>query len=436
MTIALLAAGSRGDVQPYVALGVALRARGHAVRVAAPVPFRDLVESHGLMFHPVGGDMEGLMGDPSVQEAMRASNPLAVIRSFRKLGALAFALQAGLAEACDDADAVVFHPGASIGHVAALRRGLPSILATPFPMTPTRAFPSLIFYTWPRLGGWANRLTHQIFERVMWRTSKGNIERFYRTSSDGLREPLRMPFPEHVTERHPTIVSCSPKVFPKPADWPDHVHLTGYWYLDPEPDWVPSSELEAFLNDGPPPVYIGFGSMRDPEGAEHTTEVILSAVDAIGRRAVLALGEDAASLIDLPDHVFALNEAPHAWLFPRMSAIVHHGGAGTTAAALRAGVPSVVIPHANDQPAWARRLEELGVAPEPIAKRRLDASELADRMTRAHRPERVAAAASLGAAIRSEAGVEAAADVIERARATQANGSHLTAHAEGAYPAP
>ena len=412
MRITILAGGSRGDTQPFVALGVALKKAGHDVRVTAHENFQGFVEGLGLEFHPLGGDVTRVVGDEGVRKALEADNPLKMLRSFRTLKALAYDMQKDHYAACQGADAVVYHPGAAIGYFAAREMDVPSVLASPFPMTPTREYPALLFYNSPRLGGWANLITHKLFERTLWLTAGSPLKRFWKEAFGEPPKAFASPFPRQRTASHPTVVSCSEHVFPRPADWPEHVHATGYWFLDEEAGWEPPEDLLAFLEAGPPPVYVGFGSMHDPDSAR-TTATIVDALERSEKRGVLATGWGGVAETDgLPESVYVLESAPHAWLFPKVSAVVHHGGAGTTAAGLRSGVPSVVVPHANDQFAWGRRVSELGVGPRPIPRKRLTAERLAAAIREASSQEVVGRARALGETIRRENGAETAAEVI------------------------
>ncbi len=204
----------------------------------------------------------------------------------------------------------------------------------------------------------------------------------------------------------PVFYAYSPAVLPRPADWPDRVHVTGYWFLDQEPGWQPPAELLHFLQAGPAPVSIGFGSMASRD-AEATLNLVLRALELSGQRGVLlsgwaGIGKGRA----LPSHVFSAESLPHSWLFPRMAAVVHHGGAGTTGAGLRSGVPSVLTPLAADQPSWARRVHTLGVGPAPLPFQTLTAERLAEAIREAATsPAMRQRAAELGRQIQAEDGL-------------------------------
>lgn len=413
MLVTFLAIGSRGDVQPYVALGVELQKLGHRARIATFEAFAPFVTGFGLEFYPIHGDVASVAADQGTRGAMQADNPIKLLFSFNKLKDLAAGLQRDLFDACQGSDAVVFHPGPSIGYFAARELGIPSILATPFPMTPTRAYPSLIFYDKPRLGGSANYATHKVFEQIMWMAGKSPIRQFWQQEFGRPAQDFGCPYGRQTTAAMPTVVSCSNYVFPRPDDWPEHVHNTGYWFLEDDAGWQPPAALLTFLDGGPPPVYVGFGSIGDPTQAAQTTRLVIDAVQRAGQRGVLATGwSGMAPIDDLPDTIFMLTSAPHSWLFPRMAAVVHHGGAGTTAAGLRAGVPNIVIPHSNDQFAWARRVHELGAGPQPIPRKKLTSPGLAAAIDSALAPIMRAAAQDVGTSIRSEHGAAMAARII------------------------
>lgn len=189
--------------------------------------------------------------------------------------------------------------------------------------------------------------------------------------------------------------------------------VTGYWFLDPPGNWQPPEDLLRFLENGPPPVYIGFGSMRLPD-PQALTRLALQALEMSGQRGVLLEGWGALERLPAPEIVLFIREMPHAWLFPRTAAVVHHGGAGTTAAVLRSGVPGIITPFAGDQYAWAEQVRRLGVGP-PLGMKKLTAPKLAGAIRQAvGDPGLRARAAALGEQIRAEDGVSSAAALIER----------------------
>ena len=257
--ITLLTTGTRGDIQPYVALGVALKRAGHAVTVAAPSNLEALVHAHGLGIGKTDALTAEIMNSPAVQDALTADSPLKVLMSFRKLRKQFIGVQGQLYDACAGADLIVFHPGAAIGAHAARQMGIPAVLATPFPMSSTGDYPALVFYNWPRWGRAWNRFSHYLFQFIVEVVSGSPIKQFWKARFQEA-PPLRgNPFRSQNSARFPTLVGVSPQVFATPRDWPAHSHATGYWFLDAEDDFEPSAELSAFLGHGAPPVYVGFG---------------------------------------------------------------------------------------------------------------------------------------------------------------------------------
>lgn len=406
--ITILAAGSRGDTQPYLALGSSLIRSGYKVRIATFAAYANLVQAAGLEHFPLAGDIEQVTNSEVGAQAMQADNPLKIFRNFKTLKELAHGAQEQFYQACEGAEAVIFHPGPVIGYFIAREKKIPAILATPFPMTPTREYPSLIAYAGPRLGKAYNLLTHKVFEQIMWSAGSSPTKEFWKKQFGTSPEDFSCPF----EKADLVVVSCSEHVFPRPADWRQNAQQFGYWFLDEE-DWTPQDDLVDFLAAGEPPVYVGFGSLGDPTEAEGTTHLVLEALARAGKRGVLATGWSGLSeKIDLPASVFRLKSAPHAWLFPRMAAVVHHGGAGTTAAGLRAGVPSIVITHGNDTLAWGRRVWELGVGPRAIPRKKLTIEGLAQAILASQTEAIKVAASKLGEKIRAENGAEDAARAI------------------------
>ena len=209
------------------------------------------------------------------------------------------------------------------------------------------------------------------------------------------------------------LYGWSPSVLPQPADWGRWLHVTGYWFLEHPGEWKPPRELADFLDSGPPPVYVGFGSMNKTD-PEELTDIVLRALERTDRRGVLVAGWGGISNSALSDMVYRVDEVPHDWLFERIEAAIHHGGAGTTAASLRAGIPTIVVPFFADQPFWGRRVAELGVGPQPIPRRSLTVEWLANAIQQAT-ADRVmkSRASALGQRIRAENGIERAVEAFD-----------------------
>jgi sterol 3beta-glucosyltransferase len=220
--------------------------------------------------------------------------------------------------------------------------------------------------------------------------------------------PWNGPFNHHYENRMPYLYGFSPSVVPRPDDWPAWHHISGYWFLDRDPSWSPPDALAHFLEAGPKPVSIGFGSMTG-SGAVRLLKLAVEAIKQTGQRAVLLGGWADVASLDLPKTVFQIDAVPHDWLFPQVAAVAHHGGSGTTAAGLRAGVPSILVPFFGDQPYWGRRVHALGVGPMPIQRKALTAHKLAEAISQAVNDETMQAKASaMGERIRSEDGVGSA----------------------------
>ena len=227
------------------------------------------------------------------------------------------------------------------------------------------------------------------------------------------KAPFFGPYGSKQTRGLPILYGFSPSVIASPADWPCEAQVTGYWFLEAESDWTPPPALVDFLAAGPPPVYVGFGSMTNRK-PEETAALVITALQKTGQRAVLMSGWGGLQATDLPDTFFIVDAAPHAWLFPRTAAVVHHGGAGTTAAGLRAGVPSIIIPYFADQPFWGNRVAQLGVGPQPLPRKILTVDRLAAALeTAVTNPQMQQRAAELGRKIQAEDGIAQAVSIVQ-----------------------
>jgi len=439
MRVTILALGTRGDVQPAIALALGLQRAGHTVRLAAPPLSRDLVTSQGLDYAPLGDPPTVNAPPPSVLWTLGF-----VLRVTRLYMRTLYArdsppawpvkvpylesLMADSWRACEGAEAIIF-PFITIWlyHIVE-KLGVPYSLWDTHPFTPTRAFPSFSFTgicpTWFRLagflpgwfrsGGGFNVLTHSTVQRVLFHLGV-RLTNTWRHDTLGL-SPLTdtAPFATFYNEAATALYCYSPLVIPEPADWPPSHHATGYWFLDSSADWRPPAGLVDFLSAGPPPVCVSFGSSRD-RNPKRLTEIILAALARTGHRGLLLTGRGGLTEINLPHDVFLTDSVPHDWLFPRVAAVVHHAGAGTTGAVLRAGLPSVVVPWWGDMPFWADRLHALGVSPRPIPKARLSSARLAEAIAAAVEDQPLRdRAVTLARQIRAEDGVSRAVEILEK----------------------
>ncbi|MEV4222769.1 glycosyltransferase [Nonomuraea sp. NPDC049725] len=417
MKVLILTHGTRGDVQPYAALALALRTAGHEPVLAAPAAMASLAEPYGLAFAPVHDGPNTLIDDPEILEAIETNYrglrgkkvALRVMRRSKPLMARVFDDMADVAE--DGADLVVHAPGIPAQHFAE-RLGVPAVPATMQPVwVPTAAFRNpMIPVPLPRSLNRASYLPIKLMLR-----SFGGVADRLRAGRLGLpRRRGRHDILRRPDGRPATVLQAfSTSLLPGGLDYPSWVHTTGFWFLPAASGWSPPPELAAFLADGPPPVYVGFGSMAGTDPVR-VGRVVTEAVRLAGVRAVLATGWGGMRTGDLPEAVFPLEQAPHDWLFPRMAAIVHHGGSGTTGAALAAGRPQVLCPFVADQPFWAARAHAAGVAPAPQPQRRLTPRGLAEAIRRAVTDRGLArAAAQTGERVRAENGVQRAVQILE-----------------------
>ncbi|WP_055697635.1 glycosyltransferase [Streptomyces silaceus] len=365
--ILITAAGSYGDVAPYTGLGVRLREAGYDVALATHGTFAPLVEAAGLRFREVPGDVDTGHRAGGRKELLRAA--AAFVRDFGS----------GLADAAvRGADLLVLSTTtAPLGwHLAEALR-VPAIGAYLQPAHPTRAFPPAVGGT-RSLGGPGNR--------ALGRFSLRMVDRVYTDAARDLRIRLGLApaAPRAVRARQeragwPVLHGFSPAVVPRPADWRPGLDVVGNWWPHHDPATPLPAELDDFLRAGPPPVFIGFGSMAAGDG-ERLGGIAAQALRAAGLRGVLQTGR--AGLAASGDDLLTVGEVPHALLFPEVAAVVHHAGAGTTAAGLRAGVPAVPVPVTADQPFWAGRLAALGAATAPVPFAELTAPRLAEALGR------------------------------------------------------
>ncbi len=416
MRIVLVGVGTRGDVQPFLALGKRLQRDGHQVSLATSREFEAFVRAHGLDFAALEGNPREEFVARGFGPEMIQINPFRLLRGLREMaGPLLERYFADIERACVGADLVLWgFWGVPAVHVAE-KYGIPSMGALVQPWTRTRAFASVGWPLRSNMGAPLNWLTHVVAEQSLWQLFRPQWND-WRKRRLGLRPlPIWGPYGIMLRSHYPILYGFSPRVVPRPPNWQDNVTVTGYWFLDGQPGWQPPAGLLDFLRAGPPPVYVGFGSMAT--GAEQRiTEIALQALKRSGQRGLIVSGWGGLGQGETSDHsVFVIESAPHDWLFPQMAALVHHGGSGTVAAGLRAGVPTIVVPHFADQPFWGWRVQRLGVGPKPIPRPRLTAERLAAAIRVAvSDPAMRERAARLGEAIRAEDGTGNAVQAIYR----------------------
>lgn len=410
MRIVVFAIGSRGDVEPFVTIAAALRDAGHDVRVGAPPNFASLAAQHGVAFEPMGLDTFTLMQEAQARKIVGSGNLLDAFRgaTFRRLQERQTKITRDAWRIAQGMDAVVYKGGLAAGSTVAEKLGIPAIAVALQPMSPTGAFAPPLSGLTRGAGRLGNRVLGKVVASAIWSIGRPGVR--------DLRRELGMPplpyFGLHTTNEPTTLHAFSPLVLAKPDDWPAHFHITGYIAPRAAP-WTPPDTLARFLEAGPPPLYIGFGSMTNAD-PKRLLQIILAGLRRVGHRTILLSGwEDYGRELALPDFVHMISEAPHDWLFPRMAGIAHHGGAGTIGTALRSGVPSLVLPYNYDHPFWARRVFELGVGPAPIRLRDLTEDQLADALHQLlHDQEMRQRAAELGRRMRAEDGCARAVEQI------------------------
>ncbi|MEU3982909.1 glycosyltransferase [Streptomyces sp. NPDC026672] len=410
-TVVIFAAGSRGDVQPCLALGRALSRRGDTVRILASDRYRHLVAEAGLDLHPLPVDPVEIIESAEGQELLAGRrNPVAFIRRMdRVLRPRMMSMLAQTQTGAKGADLVLAPTFSFLGLHLSQYLQVPHAIIHFQPSQPTKAFPHPFVPAARLLGGTGNRLSFGAVDLGSWTVFRRFVNT-WRTEGLGL-PPLSLPAPFQQVRRAPVLCAFSPTIVPRPSDWGPNVHVTGFWHHD-RPLWKPPRRLLAFLAEGPPPVYVGFGSMKtgDPEA---TDALVRQALRRANLRGVLP-GDPATS----EDDIHVVDDTPHDWLFPRMAAVVHHGGAGTTASALRAGKPSLICPFFGDQPYWAARVRDLGAGPAPLPAGELTVAALTQRL---HTLTRHAAytqtARTLGRALTAEDGTTRACQALDPFRA-------------------
>lgn len=424
--ILLVTFGTRGDIMPFCVLGAALQERGHAVRFVTVSDYHGTVRRFGLDPVETGAGFEEALNDPR-HDALFRNYLSAGLSAIPRLLALRRTLLGRFTDllllTLDEVarcDLVVFNPFAFFAGDCALQKGIPAIRVMCQPLLPSWAEPLSLFGR-RSLGRIGNRLSYEAPRMLSPLSARAFAEpRIHAVPTHGVRA-FANPLTANLRRIH-HFAAFSPALSPDPGDWPVPVTATGPWTTRPETGAALQDYLEAFLARGPAPVYVGFGSML--WGGKRNTKVVLKALELWGGRAIVNVGAGGLHLPDwsaLPPNLQATSHADHALLFPRVTAVVHHGGAGTTAAALRAGRPSVILPLLGDQLYWGRRVAALGAAEPPVPLRQVTAEDLASRIERACTDGAMAGAAvRLSSILVQEPGVSAAVQAVESVLAGKA----------------
>ncbi|KAG6625986.1 sterol 3-beta-glucosyltransferase UGT80B1 isoform X2 [Carya illinoinensis] len=416
LKIAILVVGTRGDVQPFLAVAKRLQEFGHCVRLAAHANFSTFVRSAGVDFYPLGGDPRVLAGYMARNKGFIPSGPGEISIQRKQLKAII----ESLLPACTEADletgvpfraqAIIANPPA-YGHThVAEALGVPLHIFFTMPWTPTYEFPHPLARVPQSAGYW---LSYIVVELLIWWGIRSYINNFRK------RKLKLAPIAYFSTYRGsishlPTGYMWSPHLVPKPNDWGTLVDVVGFCFLNLGSKYQPQEEFVQWIQKGPEPIYIGFGSMplEDPK---KITDTVLEALKDTGQRGIIDRGWGGLGHItEIPDNIFLLEECPHDWLFPQCSAVVHHGGAGTTATGLKAACPTTIVPFFGDQFFWGDRVHQKGLGPAPIPISQFSVESLSNAINFMLQPEVKSRAMELARLIENEDGVAAAVDAFHR----------------------
>lgn len=408
MNITILTYGSRGDVQPFLPLSRGLMDCGHQVILAAPLRFKNLVEEHGITFAPLAGDPEEL----SRRLNDSGYNYFKMVRELMdhavNIGA---DVMRQTEEACKDADLIIHTFTHAVGaHTLAREKNIPDIHIQTFPMfTPTGDYPNIAM---PNFGVRAlNRLSHVASSKITWLTSRMGYEQVRRKAGLPKRK-LFWPFDDNPPRlRTPILCTWSPSILPASSDWLPRVHVTGYFFFPLDVSYSPPNELDVFLKSGKSPVCVSFGSMVNKD-AERINDIVVRALKRTNNRGIVLSGWGGVKNQSSKDLIY-FESAPHDWLLPRCKMVVHHGGAGTTSAGLRAGIPNIVVPFMADQPFWGNRVYMIGAGPQPILVKNISVDKLTYAIAEAESNVIRGRAQVIGQDIRSEDGVKDVVKLIE-----------------------
>ncbi|PWA62788.1 UDP-glucuronosyl/UDP-glucosyltransferase [Artemisia annua] len=416
LQIVMLIVGTRGDVQPFVAIGKRLQEYGHRVRLATHSNFKEFVRSSGLEFFPLGGDPKVLAGYMVKNKGFLPSEPSEIQIQRSQIKDIVFSLLPACTSDDPDTkipfnvDAIIANPPAyGHTHVAEALK-VPLHIFFTMPWTPTSEFPHPLSRVRQPV---ANRLSYQIVDALIWMGMRDIINEF-RKKRLKLRPVTYLSGSNSSPQDLPYGYIWSPHLVPKPKDWGPHIDVVGFCFLDLASSYVPPDSLVEWLENGKKPIYIGFGSLpvQDPDGM---TEIIVKALEITGQRGIINKGWGGlGNLAKSKDFVYLLDNCPHDWLFLQCAAVVHHGGAGTTAAGLKAACPTTVVPFFGDQPFWGRQVHARGVGPPPIPVEEFSLKKLVSAIEFMLKPAVKVSATELAKAMADEDGVTGAVDAFHK----------------------
>jgi len=410
LNVVILIVGSRGDVQPFIAFGKGLKAQGHRVRIASHINFKNFVRDNGLEFYPLKGDPEVLMAFMVNHPNMLTLDPKE-IKANKKMMRQIYRSAYWACTRGDGfkANVVISNPPVHVHVHLRERLQVPLHVMFTMPWSPTEDYRHPLS-PFQHMG--SNKGSYAVVDRMIW-MGLGDMQNKVRQKVMGLPHIYRGASLLHRL-KIPVLYCMSPHLAPKPRDWGPHVDVVGFWFLDLKSDFTPPKDLVDFCDAGPAPVYIGFGSIVVADPKKLSLNVI-EGIKMSGQRAIVSSGwAKLGEGLELPPTIKVVGAVPHDWLFPHCSAVCHHGGAGTTAAGLRAGLPTIIVPFFGDQPFWGSCVARMGVGPTPIPHAELTKEKLSEAILFCTKPEVKAAAQELGKKLRDEDGVQAAVDAFHR----------------------
>lgn len=417
MKIAVIAPGSRGDIQPFVALGKGLMEAGYTIRIITNLDHETLVKSHGLDFWPIEIDIQDYVQSEKMRMVLEHGGLISSLAEMAKGMKRNAALLASRSLAgCQAMDLIMVGiSGLFTGLAIAEKTGLPLLQAYNVPITPTCAFAGVLA---PQLSSWfegrLNLLSHQITRQLLWQAFRPADKQIRKHVLGLPSSPFWAPFDAKILNQLPILYGFSPSIIPHPDDWPEDIHITGHWNLEPVEGWKPPEKLVQFLSSEPTPIFIGFGSMSN-KNPRATADLVFEALDRTGQRAFVFSGWGGLEQSNIPASVLMVDSLPHSWLFTKVKAVIHHGGAGTTAAGLHAGVPSLIIPHHGDQPFWGQLVASLGIGPTPIPRNKLTVNKLSKAIEQLVFDQQMSQkAALLKTSIQAENGIGRAVEIIRQ----------------------
>ncbi|CAH8343622.1 unnamed protein product [Eruca vesicaria subsp. sativa] len=410
MQIVMLIVGTRGDVQPFVAIAKRLQDYGHRIRLATHANFKEFVLTAGLEFYPLGGDPKLLAEYMVKNKGFLPSGPSEIPIQRNQMKDIIYSLLPACKEPDLDsgisfkADAIIANPPAyGHTHVAEALK-IPIHVFFTMPWTPTSEFPHPLSRVKQSAG---YRLSYQIVDSLIWLGIRDMVNDL-RKKKLKLRPVTYLSGTQSSGYNIPYGYMWSPHLVPKPKDWGPLIDVVGFCFLDLASNYEPPAELVEWLEAGDKPIYIGFGSLPVQE-PEVMTEIIVEALQRTNQRGIINKGWGGLGNLKEPkDFVYLLDNVPHDWLFPRCKAVVHHGGAGTTAAGLKAACPTTIVPFFGDQPFWGERVHDRGVGPPPIPVDEFSLHKLEDAINFMLDDKVKSSAETLAKAMKDEDGVAGA----------------------------